>query len=226
MRRLFLPALFGVVGTLVLVALGVWQLDRAAQKDAVIADMEARLRSDPVPLPAEPDSDTDRYRTVTTAGSYAPAHSFVLSNRKGAGPGFRVISAFVTDGGRRILVDRGFVPEAARADLGPLSGGPVTLVGNLDWPQDADSFTPGYDAGRNLFFSRRVGPLADRLDTARVLVVLRAARPAHPVITPVPVDGVAVPDNHLGYAVQWFLMAVVWAGMTLLFLWRIRAQRD
>ena len=59
-----------------------------------------------------------------------------------------------------------------------------------------------------------------------MLLVLRASQPAHPLIQPMPVDEVRIPDNHMGYAVQWFLMALVWAGMTLFFLWRIRTQRD
>ena len=100
------------------------------------------------------------------------------------------------------------------------------MVGNLQWPDDTDSFTPDYDPARDLFFSRNVPPLAAQLNTDPVMLVLRASNPPHPVIQPVPVDGVSVPDNHLGYAVQWFLMALVWAGMTLFFLWRIRTQRD
>jgi surfeit locus 1 family protein len=77
-----------------------------------------------------------------------------------------------------------------------------------------------------MFFSREVGPLSAHLGTDPVLLVLRNATRPHPVIQPVPVYEVRIPDNHIGYAVQWFAMALAWAGMTLLFLWRIRAQRD
>ena len=88
------------------------------------------------------------------------------------------------------------------------------------------AFTPGYDRADDLFFARDVAPLAEHLGTEPVLLVLRASNPPHPLIQPMPVDGVSIPDNHLGYAVQWFLMALAWAGMTVFFLWRIRAQRD
>lgn len=225
-RRLILPALFGLIGTAILLALGVWQLDRAGQKAALITDMEARLVGAPAPLPARPDPDADNYRATRVEGQFLPAQTFVLSAVKGQGAGFRVIGAFQTDDGARILVDRGFVPEARRDLLTTPDPQPQALVGNLQWPSDTDSFTPGYDAGRNLFFARDVPPLAAYLETDPVMLVLRASDPPHPVIQPMPVDGVAIPDNHMGYAVQWFLMALVWAGMTLFFLWRIRTQRD
>jgi len=223
---MIIPGLFGLIGTAVLAALGVWQLDRAGQKAALVADMEARLVGTPTALPLRPDPEADNYRPVRLNGGFLPAQTFVLSGLKGEGPGFRVIGAFRTDDGRTILVDRGFLPEARRADLSAPVGTVHTLVGNLQWPRDTDSFTPDYDSARNLFFARDVAPLAAHLGTDTVLLVLRASQPQHPLIQPMPVDEVKVPDNHMGYAVQWFLMALVWVGMTLFFLWRIRAQRD
>jgi len=225
-RRLILPALFGLIGTAILMSLGLWQLDRADQKSALIADMQARLVGAPGGLPDDPAPQADNYRPVRVEGAFDPAQTFVLSAVKGQGPGFRVIGGFRTTDGRRILVDRGFVPEQARADLPAPETTPQTLTGNLQWPADADRFTPDYDPARDMFFSRDVPPLAAFLNTEPVMLVLRASEPPHPLIQPMPVDEVSIPDNHLGYAVQWFLMALAWAGMTVFFLWRIRAQRD
>lgn len=225
-RRMILPALFGLIGTAILIALGVWQLDRAGQKAALVADMEARLVGAPTALPESPTPLADNYRPVRAEGAFLPAQTFVLSAVKGQGAGFRVIGVFQTDSGRRILVDRGFLPQAQRPALPTPTTAPQVLIGNLQWPEDSDSFTPEYDAARDLFFARDVGPLATHLGTDAVMLVLRASNPPHPQIQPMPVDGVAIPDNHMGYAVQWFLMAVVWAGMTLFFLWRIRTKRD
>ena len=113
-RRMIMPALFGLIGTAVLVALGVWQLDRAGQKAALVADMESRLVGRPPRLPAS-RPEADNYRPVQLEGTFLPAQTFVLSGVKGKGPGFRVIGAFQTEGGRTVLVDRGFLPEARRA---------------------------------------------------------------------------------------------------------------
>lgn len=225
-RRMIIPGLFGLVGTVILVLLGVWQLDRASQKATLVADMQARLAGASGALPAQPDPIADNYRPVRLNGAFLPAQTFVLSGSKEEGPGFRVIGAFQTEDGRDVMVDRGFLPEAQRAVMPAPGDGTQTLTGNLQWPRDADSFTPGYDATRNLFFARDVGPLAAHLGTEPVLIVLRASSVPDPFVQPMPVDQVTIPDNHIGYAVQWFLMALVWAGMTLFFLWRIRTQID
>jgi surfeit locus 1 family protein len=41
----------------------------------------------------------------------------------------------------------------------------------------------------------------------------------------VPVDTSGIPNDHWGYAIQWFLLAATWAGMTVFLLWRIRTRK-
>ena len=43
---------------------------------------------------------------------------------------------------------------------------------------------------------------------------------------PLPVTTEGIPNNHLGYAVQWFGLALVWAGMTLFLLWRTARRTE
>ncbi len=226
LRQMIIPAMFGLLGTAILVSLGLWQLDRAEQKAALIAEMETRIFDAPVSLPDAPGPEAHRYLPVMTEGRFLPEHLFVLSAQRAQGPGFHLVQAFETLDGRRILVERGFLAEAARPSLALDAGAAAQLAGNLHWPRDTNRHTPEFDAARNLAFGRDVTEMAQRLSTEEVLVVLRAAEPPAPQITPVPVFQVSIPDPHLGYAVQWFLMALAWAGMTLFFLWRIRAPRD
>ena len=146
----------------------------------------------------------------------------VLSGKKDQGAGYEVISAFQTTEGRRILLDRGFIPEPARNTSRP----PVALrvAGNLDWPQEADSYTPPPDAASNLWFARDVPAMAKSLGTDALLVVIRKAEGDTQAIVPVPVDTAGIPNDHLQYAITWFSLAVVWAGMTGYLLWRIRQR--
>lgn len=220
------PLVLGLAGVALLMSLGFWQLSRLGEKQAQIAAIEARLHDAPAPLPAAPDPAADRYRPVAVTGAYTGEAVHVLASRAGAGPGSRLIAAFETAEGRRILIDRGFLPEAARgaAERAPPAQGPVTVTGNLDWPQDADRFTPAPDLARNLWFSREVPPLAAHLGTEPVMVVARSDAPL-PGLMPVPLDSANVRNDHLYYAVTWFLLAAAWAGMTLYLLWRIRQGR-
>ena len=95
----------------------------------------------------------------------------------------------------------------------------VTVIGNLHWPDEVDGWTPEPDA-RGVFFGRDLEAIAEVLETEPVLVVAREVSENDPPATPLPVTTTGIPNNHLGYAVQWFGLAAVWAGMTIFFLWR------
>lgn len=224
MRRFVFLLVVGAGGTALLVSLGLWQVRRMHWKAGVIAAIEAEVAAPPVALDtlAAPDRSRDLYRPVTVAGRTTGPEVLMLTGRAGAGAGFEVIAVFATDTGRRILLDRGFVPEAGRDAPRP----PVALAvtGNLHWPQETDAFTPPPDAATGLWFARDVPAMAAALGTEPVMVVAREVVGDAQGIVPVPVDTSAIPDNHRQYAVTWFSLAAVWAGMTAFFLWRIRRR--
>ena len=223
MKRFILPLVFGVAGTAVLVTFGFWQLDRLAWKTALLDEISARIVAEPVALPERFDVEADRFLPVAVSGRTVGAELVVLTSIKNVGPGYRVISALETRDGRRILLDEGFVPDAARDAVRP--GADMSVVGNLHWPREVDSFTPEPDFEAGLFFARDVPAMAAALGTEEVLVVARSVSGTDPRATPLPVTTAGIPNNHLGYAVQWFGLAAVWVGMTLFFLWRMRRGR-
>jgi surfeit locus 1 family protein len=135
------------------------------------------------------------------------------------GAGFRIVTAFETPEGRRLLLDRGFVPDEAKT--APRPPQQLTVTGNLHWPDDRDGFTPENDPQANYWFARDLPEMAEALGTEPVLVVARATDPAQPGIAPLPLGTEGIPNNHLGYAIQWFGLAAVWLGMTALLIRRI-----
>ncbi|MBC7676621.1 MAG: SURF1 family protein, partial [Rhodoferax sp.] len=149
--------------------------------------------------------------------------AFVITGLAQAGAGYRVIGAFeVAGSGRKIMVDLGFVAEADRAV--ELPSKPMKVTGNLNWPAEKDSYTPEPELLRKLWFAREVERMANVLGTEQVMVVANAIDPAIPAISPLPVDISSVPNDHLNYAITWFSLALVWLGMTVLLLWRIRRR--
>ena len=218
--RLLIPLLFGLLGAAVLAGLGVWQLQRLAWKEGVIAGIEARVGADPVALPEAPDRESDAFVPVALSGTVAGEPLRVLGAWRGAGTGFRIVAPVVTDGGRRVMVDLGVLPlDTADDDAAVvLPGGPLDIVGNLAWPDDANAGTPPPDG--DLWYARDVDAMADALGVERTMVVAReVSPPAGPVPSPVGVEGIR--NSHLGYAVQWFGLAAVWLGMTGYLLWRM-----
>lgn len=221
MRRYLFPLILGVVGTAILIALGVWQLQRLAWKEGMLDQIQARIDAAPVPLPAKVDPSM-KYDPVTVSGRTTGQEIDVLSGTKESGGGYQIVSAFETTDGRRILIDRGFVPQDDRHKPRP----PVdlTLVGNLHWPQEKGSATPDPNRTENIWFARDVPAMAAELGTEPVLVVVSEVQGDAQGVQPIPVAIEGIPNNHLSYAMQWFLLAATWAGMTVYLIWRIRQR--
>ena len=221
MRRYLFPLILGIAGCGFLIYLGMWQLERRDWKEGLLADITTGIQADPVPLPEAIDP-TMKYLPVTVSGTTTGAEIDVLSHTREQGAGYQIVSRFVTDDGRAILVDRGFVPqEARRVDRPPVR---LQVTGNLHWPQDASSSTPAPNMDENIWFARDVDAMALTLDTLPVLVVASAIEGDNQGARPLPVAVEGIPNNHLSYAMQWFLIAATWAVMTLALIWRIRQR--
>jgi surfeit locus 1 family protein len=217
LRRIAFPVLLGIAGCAVLIALGTWQLRRLEWKDAILAQIEAKIAAEPVALPGAPDRARDIYLPVTVSGALGGEELHVLTSRKEEGPGYRVISVLTAED-RRVMVDLGFVPEAQK-DASRMAGA-VTVTGNLHWPDETDGWTPAPDAARGIWFARDVPAMVAALGTEQVLVVAREVTGADLGVTPWPIDTAGIPNDHLNYAITWFSLAAVWAAMAGLLAWR------
>lgn len=222
MRRFLFLLIFGLAGTGILVALGTWQSQRLAWKQSVLSEIENRIAEKPVSLPVNPDPEGDKYLPVQVTGTLLPNELHVLVSIKRVGPGYRVVAPFLTSEGRRILLDRGFVSTSNKDGARVL--GTMDVIGNLHWPQETDSYTPAPDMVANTWFARDVPAMAAALNTDPVLLIAKSQ--TDPAVTPLPVDTVGIPNDHLQYAITWFSLALIWAAMTAYFLWRTRANSE
>lgn len=219
MGRLAFFIIFGLGGAAILISLGVWQVQRLSWKEGLLAEIELRIAADPVPLPAMPDPARDAYLPVEATGSLGAGYIRVLVSQKGAGAGYRIIRPMLRDDGN-ILVDMGFVRVADADALRFEEGPPLTITGNLQWPQETDSYTPDPDIAGNIWFARDVDAMAEELGTRPVLIVRRDPPDVPGPVMPFPVDTGAIPNDHLQYAVTWFSLAAIWSVMTFFFLRR------
>ena len=214
-----MPLLFGLVGAGVLVWLGVWQLQQLDRKQVFLSEISARIGAAPLDLPSEISPERHQYLPVTVAGEFSGQEIHVLASSKRYGAGYRVIGVFLV-GERRVLVDRGFMALIAKNTPRPAKA--AQLTGNLHWPDESDAYTPEPDLAANIWFARDVDRMARALNTELVLIVARSD--TGDGIKPFPVSTTAIPNNHLGYAITWFLLALVWLGMTGMLAWRIKRR--
>lgn len=221
MRRTLPFLIFAAAILAVLISLGNWQLRRLGEKADYLASIKARLSAPPAPLPAAPDPEQDRFLAVSVTGTLTGPETHVLVSTRDFGAGFRIIQAFET-GGRRILVDRGFIPTGRKSAPRPTVQ--LTITGNLHWPDETDSYTPENDLAANIWYARDVPALAQHLGTEPILLIARETSPNDPSVSPLPVDTSSIPNRHLEYVLTWYGLALTWVIMTLYFLWRRRSQ--
>jgi surfeit locus 1 family protein len=204
------PTLVAVPLFVLLLALGHWQLNRAAEKQA-LWDQFARGDAAAMALPGVPPA---RYSRVSVSGHYVPERQFLLDNMVHEGvAGYRVLTPFAWDDGPPVLVDRGWVPVGpSRSQLPDLSvaDGPRTITGRIDLTPRAGATLEAPES----FSWPRV------LNYPPMAVMERAlGRPLYPeiiLLDPNALDGYVrdwhapgfPPARHLGYAATWFALAV------------------
>jgi surfeit locus 1 family protein len=120
--------------------LGVWQLDRAAQKLALQEARQQQMRA-PELAAADLPATVDRaraleHRAVVLSGRWLPTHTTFLDNRTmAARAGFFVLTPLALDDGRVLLVQRGWWPRDARdrtrIAAPPPPDGPVRVRGRI-----------------------------------------------------------------------------------------------
>ena len=222
MRRTIFILIIGLAGIAVLLSLGVWQVQRLTWKQGILAEIDAKISGAPIALPAAPNVTTHKYQPVEISGRFVENRIRVLVSQKLIGAGYRIIQPFQTKD-RVILIDRGFVKIDQIEDL---RNDQATVLGNLHWPDEVDDYTPEPDMKRDIWFARDVTALADTLNTDPILVIAREITPDSEKVSPIPISSSGIPNDHLQYAITWFALAAVWAGMSGLFLIGTRRRKS
>ena len=222
MRRTIFILIIGLAGIAVLLSLGVWQVQRLTWKQGILAEIDAKISGAPIALPAAPNVTTHKYQPVEISGRFVENRIRVLVSQKLIGAGYRIIQPFQTKD-RVILIDRGFVKIDQIEDL---RNDQASVLGNLHWPDEVDDYTPEPDMKRDIWFARDVTALADTLNTDPILVIAREITPDSEKVSPIPISSSGIPNDHLQYAITWFALAAVWAGMSGLFLIGTRRRKS
>jgi len=210
-----------LAGALALVAiggfasLGVWQLDRAAEKRALAAAFAAGdAAAVPVPSSGAPHP---RYLRVEARGQFLPDRQFLLDNMTHGGQaGYRVLTPLLTLSGTVLLVDRGWLPSPpsratlpdvavdgaersvrGRLDVLPRAGLHLAATPELGWPRRISYPT---QAELEQALGRPVVAEVLLLESDEPNGFLRDWQPS----------GLTA-ERHLGYAFQWFALALTLA---------------
>lgn len=206
--------------------LGWWQLDRAAQKEAIQRSLDER-RALPVLRQAQAPVRADAVpavqdRLVQLQGRWLPEHQVLLDNRPMSGrTGFYVVMPLLLADGTAVVVQRGWLPRHAteRTRIAPFEtpAGPVDVQGRIA-PALARLYEFEAAASGTIRQNLDLDPYAQqtRLQLRPWVVVQQDPATADGLLRQwsAPAAGV---HTHYGYAFQWFSLSALTLGLYVWF---------
>lgn len=209
-----------LTASVLLGALGVWQVKRLFWKLDLIERVEKRVAAEPVAALTPTAFDRMRpqsaeYLKVRVAGRFRNDKETLVQAVTDLGGGYWVLTPLDTAQGFTVLVNRGFVPAERRdpATRGE-DAGKAVVTGLVRLSEPGGAFLRENDPARDRWYSRDVGAIASARGlgtTAPYFIDADAA----PNTSGLPVGGltrVHFANNHLAYALTWFSLALMALG--------------
>ncbi len=219
--------------------LGLWQLDRATQKETLAALMQARAASPELDAAGFGalccvDPGALHFRAVRLRGRWVAGHDVWLENRQLNGrPGFILLTPLALDGrSEAVVVQRGWAArhndDRTRLPDVPTPTGTVEVAGLIaPPPARLYEFAPSASGAirQNLDLPQYASQTGLRLLPVSILQRDLPGSPADGLQRQWPAPTVDV-QKHYGYAFQWFALGTLMTGLYVWFqLLRPRLRR-
>jgi surfeit locus 1 family protein len=234
-RGRIILTLFALGAFGILIALGLWQLQRRDWKNDLIARFEQALSKPPIAYepPQNANEQTREFTRVRASGTFEDAKTVKIlvpvpeeaRVQTQDGFGYQLFTPLKLNNGI-VFVNRGFVPRSV-ADRGGIKGGEATVTGILRLPEKPGWFLPAPDPAKRLFFSADIPETTKAAGVGPGTVVseyIEAEPPPQANEWPKARDPhellAAIPNRHLEYALTWFGLAAALAGVYGVFIAR------
>lgn len=233
-RPQWVPLVFCAFGVVLCMVLGAWQVQRLQWKEGILAHIASAQQMPPL---HEVKGAQDLYRNAQVAGHWVcDGAVYRFSGNTVYGKGYKLLRLLELKDGTRVMVDTGFTtqapPHSPPAGTAAMCKKPAasqrnaTVQGMIRGPLYKRWLTPETPPSGTLWLYEDVPAMAAAMGVSdkKLLpdVILEVTGIAEPNVFPVPGDGkVVLRNDHLGYAITWFALALVSAGMGFVF---IRAQ--
>lgn len=219
--------IIAIIISLLMVRLGVWQMDRAEQKQQILSQSLALAELPPVSLmnlldQVDLDSSALRFRQITATGQYLADKTILIDNQVFESQvGYALLTPFrLKNSGAEIIVDRGWLPVGASRDQLPVFETPreeLTLIGRLNLPYAKpplwnDEFAV---AQGQVWQYLPVDEFRQqtKLDVLPLMLELAPQDATQNAVLSPKINWQTIDDKwvakHQAYALQWFCMAIV-----------------
>lgn len=201
MRLPVIPTILVALAAVAMIALGIWQLQRHREKEALLATLAANHDKPPIAFPRFAQGDTALFRR---------ASAFCLS-----------VTEWQARAGRDAKGDSGW-RQIARCRTGAEGPGFSVQLGISDKAEDHPAWRGGKVSGFISHAPNSMPVIVGMFGGAHPELMLVADTPPPGLRPNAPADLSAVPNNHLAYAVQWFIFATIAVAIYVIALRRRR----
>jgi len=208
--------LLAILCIALLFSLGCWQLTRSTQKKELLKSFAGRSLQTPLKVKNLQQEQDLRFYQAELTGRFDNAHTILLDNKIFHGQiGYEIYTPFYASGlTAPILIDRGFIGiHRSRTERPAIQAiaGRVTMKGMLNLP-------PKYVALGEITDGKPAWPLrVEYIHLAELSKLMKIPQLFKYVLILPPKNGTyevewqvttITPERHLGYAVQWFALAL------------------
>lgn len=209
------------VAVIVLIGLGVWQVQRLQWKQGLIARAEAAAELASVPLETLATLPNPEFRSTVLPCDFQDQPYIELQSIHDGQAGTRIIAAC-----QGWLVDLGFVPDTVSARPARQPAAVPGITAQVRKVEAPNAFAPPPEGNR--FYARDSAAMSRALGVQGpvrpyVLFATGSAWPQWQALEP-SAPPPAFSNNHLGYAVTWFGLALAVIGFYIALLRRSRPQ--
>jgi surfeit locus 1 family protein len=222
-RKWILATLLVLAGTALCIRLGIWQLDRLAQRRAFNHQVISMRAMPELDLNRQQPADIAQmeWRPVKVQGEYDFVNQVALRNQyNGDQYGYHLVTPLVF-GGKAVLVDRGWIPaegNSAPADWRKYDeNGTVNIKGQIRLGQAKPRFggvadtRPADGSKLELWNNADITDIAEQLPYPVLAVYIQPNADPNDTSPPIPYQPeIELTEGpHFGYALQWFTFATI-----------------
>jgi len=222
-RKWLIATVLVIAGTALCVRLGIWQLDRLAQRRAFNAQVESAWAQPILDLNLEQPENiaTMEWRSVKVTGKYDFANQVALRNQYyGNQYGYHLLTPLLFNG-KAVLVDRGWIPADENSTPSDWrryeEAGTVSVSGQIRLGQLKPVFggvadaLPENGAKLEIWNNADLTHIASQMSYSVLPVYIQPKADANDTIPPIPSQPeIELTEGpHFGYALQWFMFATI-----------------
>ncbi|EJF92047.1 SURF1 family protein [Bartonella melophagi] len=206
-------------------ALGIWQMQRLNWKTNLIASVNQRIHLPPIKAPPQDQwehvtFDKDEYRPITLTGKFLTDKNILITALTQDTTGYWVLTPLQTADNTLTFVNRGFIPMDARHHFEQENTPPhshfstnteqTTITGFLRMSEGEGIFPRKNNPDQNLWYTRQLPAMAQKLGLSNVAPYFIDVTQKIAIQGNLPIVGLTVVhfnNNHLSYALTWFILA-------------------